>query len=155
MIGMILAIDPGASGGMALSYGHDRTVTAEPMRGTLGDIYSQIRGCQKLSGESGRPLRAVIENVGFHRPGNSAVASCKFARHVGNLEAFLLALGIPTTQVTPPVWMRIIGTVPADKTKRKNAIKDAMQRQYPKLHVTLATADALGILTWAVKQEEW
>jgi hypothetical protein len=40
------------------------------------------------------------------------------------------------------------------KQEHKGEIKESMQRRYPHLRVTLATADALGILTWALGREK-
>jgi hypothetical protein len=107
-----------------------------------------------------------------------------FARHVGNLEAALYVLGIPCDPpqgVLPQAWQKAQGfsvtnhlpagyaampkTTPEqvkarrlahDKAKRehKAAIRDAMARRYPHLTVTLETADALGILTWAMARCE-
>ena len=140
----ILCIDPGASGGFAIQppYG---MVEAQAMPEGMTAQIDAIRAiAANFPG-----LKAVIENVGFHRPGNSAVASCKFARHVGHLEAALYACGIPTTTVTPSKWMAALGSLPAEKRDRKNAIKEKVARQFPHLKVTLGTADALGILVWA------
>ena len=140
----ILCIDPGASGGFALVC-NDGTVEAYPMpEGMTGQIDAIHHIAATNPG-----LTAIIENVGFHRPGNSAVASCKFARHVGHLEAALYACGIPTTTVTPSKWVAALGSLPAEKRDRKNAIKEKVARQFPHLKVTLGTADALGILVWA------
>ena len=38
------------------------------------------------------------------------------------------------------------------KTERKNKIKAKAQALYPHLKITLATSDALGILTWGMAQ---
>lgn len=140
----ILCIDPGASGGFAIQppYG---MVEAQAMP---EGMTAQIDAIRAIA-DNFPGLKAVIENVGFHRPGNSAVASCKFARHVGHLEAALYACGIPTTTVTPSKWMAALGSLPAEKRDRKNAIKEKVARQFPHLKVTLGTADALGILVWA------
>jgi hypothetical protein len=140
----ILCIDPGASGGLAVQppYG---MVEAQAMPEGMTAQIDAIRAiAANFPG-----LVAYIENVGFHRPGNSAVATAKFARHVGHLEAALYACGIPTTTVTPSKWMAALGTMPADKKDRKNAIKEKVARQFPHLKVTLGVADALGILVWA------
>ena len=83
-------------------------------------------------------------------PVNSVPAAVKFARHCGHIEAALYALGMPTEQVAPTVWQKHLGALPKDKRERKRAIKEVMARRYPGLDVTLKTADALGILTWAV-----
>ena len=140
----ILCIDPGASGGFAIQppYG---MVEAQAMP---EGMTAQIDAIRAIA-DNFPGLKAVIENVGFHRPGNSAVAACKFARHVGHLEAALYACGIPTTTVTPSKWMAALGSLPAEKRDRKNAIKEKVARQFPHLKVTLGTADALGILVWA------
>lgn len=98
-------------------------------------------------------LKAVIENVGFHRPGNSAVATAKFARHVGHIEAALYTLGVPTITVTPTKWMSALGTMPANKRERKNAIKERAARMFPHLSVTLKISDALGMMVWARQQQ--
>ena len=143
----ILCIDPGASGGMAI-FGLDGCVEAVPMP---EGMTAQIDAIRHIA-VTNPGLKAVIENVGFHRPGNSAVATATFARHVGHLEAALYACGIPTTTVTPSKWMKALGTMPADKKDRKNAIKENMARRFPHLTVTLKTADALGMLAWAMNR---
>ncbi len=140
----ILCIDPGASGGMAIAC-HDGSIEAYPMRDGMS---AQIDAIRHIAATN-PGLKAVIENVGFHRPGNSAVATAKFARHVGHIEAALYTLGIPTTTVTPSKWMAALGSLPADKTARKNAIKENVARRFPHLTVTLKTADALGMMVWA------
>jgi len=143
----ILCIDPGANGGFAVQppYG---MVEAQAMPEGMSAQIDAIRAIAA----SFPGLVAYIENVGFHRPGDSAVATATFARHVGHLEAALYACGIPTTTVTPSKWMKALGTMPADKKDRKNAIKENMARRFPHLTVTLKTADALGMLAWAMNR---
>ena len=143
----LITIDPGAKGGIA-------------WRDTDGEVYAinmpdgmtaQVDELRNLS-YCAMPVRIVSEKVGYHRPGNNATASCKFARHCGHIEAATYCLGIPTTQVAPNVWMKVLGALPKDKKQRKKAIKEEVQRRFPHLKVTLYTADALGILIWATQQ---
>lgn len=141
----IIAIDPGALGGIA-TIDRDGIERAESMPDGMTEIIDHLRNEAAMLGPD---AIAVIENVGGYMPGNSGPAACKFARHVGNIEAALYCLGIPTDRVTPQVWMKSLGTLPKDKQERKRAIKERMARRYPHLGVTLSTADALGILTWA------
>ena len=141
----ILTIDPGPSSGGIAYMASDGRVHAIPMPATMTE---QIDAIREIVAEV-PTITAIIENVGFHRPGNSAVATAKFARHVGHIEAALYTLGIPTTTVTPSKWMAALGSLPAEKRDRKNAIKEKVARQFPHLKVTLGTADALGILVWA------
>jgi hypothetical protein len=142
----ILAIDPGAGGGLAVQppYG---IVEAQPMPEGMTAQIDAIRAVAVMYPN----IRAVIENVGFHRPGNSAVSTAKFARHVGHLEATLYNAGIPFVAVAPATWMKSLGSLPADKADRKRAIREQMARRFPHLSVTLKTADALGILTYAMR----
>jgi hypothetical protein len=97
-------------------------------------------------------IMAVLEKVGFHRPGNSAVSTAKFARHCGHLEAALYSVGIPFEEVAPRTWMRALGTLPKDKADRKRAIKEIVARRFPHLTITLKTSDALGMLVWAMQR---
>ena len=140
----IIAIDPGASGGFAW-IDRDGLVSAEPMPDGMTAICDRLRGLACIS------RHAVVEKVGGYMPGNSGPAAATFARHCGHIEAALYCHCVATEQVTPQKWMKALGTWPKDKAERKHAIRDAMQRRYPHLKVTLKTADALGILTYAIK----
>ena len=140
----LLAIDPGASGGFAL-IDRDGVTHAEPMPDGMTAQADRLR--EFLIEYCG--LVAVIEKTGTVRPTDAKPAAAKFARHVGNLEAILYTLGIPTTDVAPGVWQRALGQLPKDKGTRKRRIKELMARLHPSLTVTLKVADALGILSWA------
>lgn len=139
----ILAIDPGASGGMAL-VDCDGIVSTLPMP---EGMTAQIDAIMSLIAEH-KSVVAVMERVGGYMPGNSGPAAATFARHCGHLEAALYCYGVSTTQVVPTKWQKAIGSWSKEKMDRKREIRDAMARRYPHLSVTLKTADALGILTW-------
>ena len=143
----ILCIDPGASGGLAIFDTYNDVAAWSMPEG----MTAQIDAIRAASAENPN-LTAVIEKVGFHRPGNSAVSTAKFARHCGHLEAALYSAGVPFEEVAPRVWMKALGALPADKTARKNAIKEQVARRFPHLDVTLKTADALGMLVWAMQR---
>ena len=144
----ILAIDPGADGGLALLCA-EGIVSAWKMP---DGMTAQVDGLRELSANH-RGLRCVLERVGGYMPGNSGPGAAKFARHCGNLEAALYALGIPTAQVAPKAWQKGMN-LPSEKPLRKRAIKEQMAAMYPHLAVTLATADALGILSWAINNNQ-
>ena len=144
----IIAIDPGASGGIAWSKQDGGGVETAPMPEGMTEICDFIRG---LAASLVDPV-CYIEKVGGYMPGNSGPAACKFARHMGHLEMALYANGVPTVQVTPNKWMKAIGSWPKDKTERKRAIKEEMARRFPHLKVTLKTADALGVFVYAKEQ---
>ena len=143
----IIAIDPGAAGGVAWTES-DGTVWAAPMPSGMTAQADLLRSLvASLPGAV-----AVLEKVGGYMPGNSGPAACTFARHCGHLEAALYLLGVPSEQVAPGVWMKALGALPSEKPERKRAIREAMSRRYPALAVTMKTADALGILTWATER---
>jgi len=145
----ILAIDPGINGGLAWITGDGQT-QAVPMPDGMAEIIDALRELRCTISH----MTAYIEQVGTYIPGNAVGGAMKLARHCGHLEAALYCLGIPTIQVLPKKWQNDIGGFPADKAMRKRAIKAAMAARYPHLTVTLKTADALGILTYAIQQEQ-
>ena len=145
----LLAIDPGASGGFAWT-DRDGATHAEAMPDGMTAVVDRLRElATELPG-----LSAVIERVGYWMPGDHPNSAAQFARHCGQIEAALYALGIPFYAVAPQVWMKALGTLPKGKQERKKAIRELMARRYPSLGVTLATADALGILTWRLRQPD-
>ena len=151
----IIAIDPGASGGIAWTdiYG---SVCAEKMPDGMA---AQIDRLREIVAFGSGSIGAVMERVGGYMPGNAGPGAVKFARHCGHIEAALYCMGVPTEQVGAAQWMQVCGPLPKgmdaeSKRARKNAIKDAVARRFPHLSVTLATADALGILWWAMQRHQ-
>lgn len=156
-----IAIDPGASGAIAVR-DEDGRVFVDDMPETLRDVWEHIAtlipkkevvsGTLIYEGRAHDP-HCIIEDAGYHVAGNNATASCKFARHCGSLEMALTGLCIPWETVRPQKWMKHYGALPKEKADRKRRIKELMQRKYPNVKVTLANADALAILTWAIERE--
>jgi len=139
----VIAIDPGLSGGIAISE-EDGRAWAVSMPDTPADILHFLMDLTR-DGQ----VTCLMENVGGTRPGNSAKSARVFAVHQGHLEMALLAARIGVRKVTPSKWMNhLLSSLPADKTARKNAIKAKVQERFPVIKVTLATADALGILCY-------
>ena len=158
---VIVGIDPGLSGGIAWR-GIDGKVHAVSMGDTPRDILEQIRTIMDERDSDGGIIPfdrfvCYIEDVGRGMPGQSSVATATFARHVGNLEAFLMAEDISIVKVLPTKWQPSLGIGKAkdckSKTEWKNMVKGRMQERFPTIKVTLKTADALGILCYAVDRE--
>ena len=61
----------------------------------------------------------------------------------------LIAAGIPFEEVIPRTWQKGVGITPRGKgetkTRFKNRLKAKASQLFPKVNVTLATADALLI----------
>jgi len=144
----IITIDPGQSGGIAWTDRDGQTYAEKMPDGmtaqadTLRSIVATLPGAE-----------CVLEKVGTYVKGNAVGGACKFARHCGHMESILYMLGVPTRQVAPAVWQKAMGAMPKDKPERKRAIRELMARRFPSLTVTLATADALGIMVWAGQED--
>ena len=141
---VIVGVDPGAKGGIAVLDGNRLTTYSMPE--TYPDIYAHFHAIREEF--SPRDVTCVIERVGLGLPGQSSKATATFARHNGHLEMALYALGIQTEEVTPQKWQKFysnsIGTAKGlTKTEWKNKLKGLAQRLYPREKVTLNTADAI------------
>lgn len=148
-----LAVDPGGSGGIAWQ-DDDGIVQAEKCPDTMPEMVEVLyKTKQRALGMACNVKCAYLEDVhagAFGGQKAGAKSMFTFGRNVGQWETALYALGIPTVRVSPKVWMAKLGGLPSgpdSKDARKKAIKERMQQRYPHLKVTLATADALAILT--------
>ena len=147
----IIGIDPGLNGGIAVLGATGDVIDVAKMPDTVYDIYEYLS-------RFGRGSVCYMEKVGFGMPGQSSKATATFARHCGHLEMALVALEIPTIEVTPSKWMKSFQLGKSSdysKTEWKNRLKDAAQRLFPRLgkKITLATSDALLIAEYGRKQE--
>lgn len=158
-----MAIDPGASGAIVSTNTSLSLTVSRNMPGTEADICEEIRR-HCMGGGNVSPLAypVVIENVGAYVSGDAATSACKFAKHCGVLEGIMTALSIPFDRVAPQVWMKAyVGKIAypkrcdnagKKKTYRKNVVKARSQQLFPSITVTLANADALGMLWFAMEK---
>jgi hypothetical protein len=144
----LLAIDPGASGGLAFgSAGKPPALVAMP--DTLHDLVEVIRDahCDHAF------LELVGGYVGKAQPASSAF---NFGMNYGQVQGVLAALAIPFTLVRPQKWQKTLGvgtTGWRSKTEWKNVLKAKAQQLYPTTKITLATADACLIWHAASKKQ--
>lgn len=114
---MILGIDPGLDGALAL-LAHDgerihllldmpTTTGAQGKRTVDGALLADaIREAMTASqAEGDRRLEAIVEAVGA-RPGEGAVSMFSFGRSFGTLLGVLATLGVRHRLVTPATWKR-------------------------------------------------
>lgn len=151
-------IDPGASGGLACI--HERLVTV-PMPATERDVFEWFRPLGGRDHEGNEVEFAVIEKVGGYtasggpQPGS---AMFKFGQSYGGLRMALIAAGIPFEEVTPQRWQKALGVTPRGKeetkTSFKNRLKAKAQQLFPKIKVTLATADAILLAEYCKRSQE-
>ena len=168
---MIIAIDPGLKGGIA--WKKNGKVEAIKMPDTpkaIKDFLDKVRididpcGCG-LAWHTPLEVKCYLEKVNA-MPKQGCKGTWTFAEHYGTLKAILLCLEIPMVEVSPQKWQKAIGasrpSLPdnatpsqkeANKREGKKNIKQIVEARYPHLRITLNTADALGILMFAEKEE--
>ena len=145
---IIMGIDPGTNGGIAVLDRDGKVLEVGKMPATPQDILDFL-------GEySGQDVTAALEDVGHGIPGQSSKATATFARHNGHLEMALLALGMPTEKVTPQKWQKVYqlgSSKSCTKIQWKNKLKAKAQQLFPSLgkKITLSTSDALLIAEYA------
>lgn len=141
---MILGIDPGASGGVAL-------VELE------GIVQSVVSVSKMTEAEVARHIEETasvvvmvyIERVAA-RPGQGVSSMFKFGRNYGFYLGALAALRMPVTHVIPYKWQRALGCATKGD---KRVTRTRAQELFPKERVTHATADALLIAEYG--RMEW
>lgn len=167
----VIAIDPGGKGGIAWSRA-DGYQNAVAMPQTNGDLLKLLRNFHTEGAV------AYIEHVVGFIPGGGAGAMFTFGEGFGYLQGCMDTLGFRVIRVRPQQWQKALhlgGKPPkirpdkdAGKESRKAAqqlnsaadrewkrkLKEEAQRRFPALSVTLATADALLLLDYAISIEK-
>lgn len=148
---VIVAIDPGASGGWAWEikdFGEAcENMPPSPHEMTELVYRLQSEGC----------VRAFVEEVGGYAGGPGAPGSrmFNFGRNFGEILGVLAACGVAVELVKPAKWQKALGLGTSkgmSRTQWKNKLKLRAQQLYPNQRVTLAVADALLILHAATKE---
>ena len=147
----LIAIDPGAAGGVAVSASGQ--VVCHPMPETQGDTLELIRDIKRAADVEGAACVCVLEQVGgFVGKAQTGSSMFNFGEGYGFVKGAVQALGIRLELVRPQVWQKTFGLGTASrcatKSAWKNKLKAEAQRRFPELRVTHKTADALLILEW-------
>jgi hypothetical protein len=141
---MIVAIDPGKSGGIAC-FDSMEGLTTSPMPDDMAELLFDLKEIC--------PTKVFLEKVtgyiGVSQPGSRMF---EFGKNYGYLLGGLHALQIPVILVPPQKWQKPLGlgTSGGDKTAWKKKLKAEASRRFPQLKVTLKTADALLLLDYAM-----
>lgn len=148
MAKIVIGIDPGNAGGIAVINGNN--VMTKKMPETAKDVYDFFKKFSKLD------VVCVLEKVGG-MPGMTGSGMFNFGKGYGYLELSLLALGIKTYSVTPQKWQKeysLGNTKSGGKlttTQWKNVLKAKSQQLFPKVKVFLWSSDALLIAEYGVR----
>ena len=146
---VIIAVDPGKSGGYAISV--DGAIEAHPYRDEtefLDHIHELIERPDLTAIEAA--VEEVPKFVGRHIPGSTTFV---LGYHYGWIVGALRALAIPVHLYRPQVWQKGLSGVRAAKgAKKKRVLRAHATRLFPSLKPTMATADAILILRHHLNQ---
>ena len=148
---MILGIDPGASGGFA--WVHDKKVGTIKMPQSDSEIIEELNRLSKLNLPDAPIcfLEKVSGFIGKPQPGSRMF---KFGKGYGFLLGAMMSMKYQIHLVTPQKWQKNLGLgTRGERTPSewKRFLKDEAQRLYPRQRVTLAVADSLLILQFAIQ----
>ena len=131
---IIVGIDPGQSGGIAIINGDN--IYAHKMPETERDIYD-------LFGDYSFYADVVVFLESVHSmPGQGVSSSFKFGRGYGFLRGIITALMFPLHDVSPQKWQKALGCLSGGN---KNITKQKAQQLFPQLKITHSIADAILI----------
>ncbi len=144
-----IGIDPGKHGGIAVLDASGTVIEVAKMPETPQDLLSFLSRHKEGS-------VCTLERVGG-MPGNGGSAMFNFGKGYGHLQMALIALEIPTEDVTPNKWEKTYqlgSSGKFGKTEWKNRLKAKAQQLFPSLgkKITLATCDALLIAEYGRRQ---
>lgn len=137
---IILGIDPGVNGGMAL-------IDTEKLNSKVFSFSDKTEVDIAIAFAEVKCALAFIEKV-HSAPGQGVKSMFTFGQSYGFLRGLLVANKIPFWEITPQEWQRILG-VPTRNGKtyneHKKILKGLAQRLYPSISVDYSTADSLLI----------
>lgn len=142
----VIAIDPGASGGIAWMTGNVVRCANMP---TMTELQTLI-GDLKPSG----PIIVIAEKVIIMPKDGENFKFIRMQKLTNSLESIkttAMLCGCDYVDVVPRSWQKTLNLVnPNEETpaERKRRLHKFAQQQYPQLKVTLKTCDALNILTF-------
>ena len=145
LVRIVLASDPGASGGYAVSFGGLDVVELYPWT----DETEWLDYLDHLANHAdATSLEAVVELVPpFVGRAIPSSASFKLGYNYGFICGSLRAREIPLHLSRPADWQKgLAGVRAASGSKKKRVLRDHANRLFPTLKPTLKTADALLIL---------
>ena len=140
---IIIGIDPGAKGGVAIYDEAKHKMILHKCPETPKEMAAIINTAKVKD----KNTFCVIEKVHAF-PTDARSSAFKFGCNFGKWLGILGAYDIPTLEVTPQVWMRDFQPLPKIKKERKNELKQIAINLFPKNKITLSTSDAALMVVW-------
>ena len=149
---MIIGIDPGKSGGVAV-ISEDKINLANTPEEPIGmaNVISSALNSAYIDNER---LTTYIENVHAF-PTDARSSAFKFGMNYGMWLGILGAYKIEVKKVSPYKWMEPYKPLPKIKQERKSKLKEIAQGLCPDIRVTLKTCDAFLIALYGKNNEDY
>ena len=146
---IIIAIDPGASGGIA--WLSKDGVDTYDMPATAWGLANLLMG---IGGAKNSIVQVWIEDVPMARYKNPS-SGMKVNRHAGMCEGVATALGFEIRLVQPQQWQKALklGVKASHGANWKRHLQQEAQRRTPNTEITQKTADAVLILHYGMQQK--
>lgn len=148
----IIAIDPGANGGLVLGNDKGEVLNVSKMPATPLDLLTLLGSYKQQAEENCACVVCYLEDV-HSIPGDGANRMFNFGKNFVEIRMALEALGISTITMKPQVWIKTyqLGSSSQckSKTEWKNKLKAKAQQIFPLQNVTLWSSDALLIYKYA------
>ncbi len=151
-----VGIDPGQSGGLAVVDKNASIMHTIPMPDTEQDIWNWFnklphRNCiaivERVHSFPGKGPRCRL--CGKPKRQQGVASTFKFGMGYGRLRMALHAASIKFEETLPQVWQKALGISARKKTgtrtEWKNRLKAKAQQLFPRVNITLKTADAVLI----------
>jgi hypothetical protein len=153
---IIVAVDPGASGGIACHsvIGGVESLTVIPMPKTEGDFIHFMHGIKCKAELNNVQVYMYLEEIRPWVPKDRVFAILKLYGNYKFLLGVFQTLGFKVVVVGAAKWQSFFSLgrkKGKSATKWKNELKSEAQRRFPTQKVTLKTADALLILEYGLK----
>ena len=152
---IVMAIDPGLSGALAVFDGDDLIAVVDMPTHELtrnGKAKRQIAAAD-LAGifTQHDPRHVIVEKVSA-MPGQGVTSMFSFGRSLGVIEGIVAAYDIPVTYVTPGVWTKGIGRGAGKDASRARACElyPSHQKSFARVKDD-GRADAVLIGAWYLK----
>lgn len=140
-----IGIDPGKSGGVTMIHGDDTKTYKCPQRTEdMAILFSLLVG-----DTSSYDVKVLMERV-WARPNNAVRSAFAYGVNYGQWLGIIACHEIPLQTCLPNQWISHYGcSKELEYQERKRWLKEKAKSLYPKLNVTLMTADAILITDYA------
>lgn len=146
---IIIGIDPGAKGGVAIyDEAKDKMILHK-----CPETPKEMAAIILTAKVKNKNVFCVIEKVHAF-PTDARSSAFKFGCNFGKWLGILGAYDIQTIEVTPQTWMKPLQPLPKIKRERKNELKQIAINLFPENKITLSTSDAALIVVWYVNNEK-